>query len=406
MREKVAPMRVTLVGMDDRTRHMLQMFFAGPCNNSCEVVEGASAEISIVDMDVYNAEVLYKAQREKFPEHRFLLLSLTNQLVDDAVFVKKPLKPQILIKALEAIRKGEVGCGELQKRQEKEPTQKTVTEEKVEAVYEKPRDKVTSKEKGDVKVAHRSAMQLDEKSFRAFIGAFQSVDPSNPEQISQATYDPKAYLQGYIQSSCKAALNKNQVLQLDGSWKPLFIFPRSREIWLDADDKQLHAACKVPLKVLDQMESSGVKSQTKMTVSVVKDPAAFGVNDKSNFQDLDAFLWKVSLWTAQGRVPKGIDLDCPVYLRHWPNMTRLMLFPHAMRIAALMTERPRTLIEIARLLQVPQPYVFAFYSAARSLGIAGQVKRQADRVVEPPEPVEKPKQRGLFGKILDRLKIG
>ena len=386
---------VAVVGMDDRTRHMLQLFFQGPCKNSCAIVEDGTAEVSIVDMDAHNAELLYQQQRDKFPEHRFILLSLTEREDVGSFFVKKPLQPKALLSVLDLVRKG---GREAQKAEGVAVLDSLQSAEKSEIV-KKPVRKSSSNS------AHHSAMQLDEKSFISFIGALKNIDLDDKEQVNEAHYDPKNYLQGYFQSACKVALNKNQILQLDGSWKPLIIFPRTNEVWLDAEDKQLQAACRVPLRVLNDVDPAVDGKGSGMTVSVVSGTGGIGAGDSHKFQNIDSFLWKVSLWTSQGRVPLGIDLARPVYLRHWPNMTRLMLFPHAMRISALMMDGPRPMLEIARVLNVPQQYVFAFYSAARALGIAGQVKRQADVIVAP-QPVQKPKQRGLFGKILDRLKLG
>ncbi len=397
MSKKAQPsLLVTTVGMDSRTQHMLQLFFQGPCKNSCEIVGDGTATVSIVDMDAVDSDSLYRQQREKFPEHQFILLSLKDRDDEDSFFVKKPLQPKALMNVLDKVK---AGCRE-ELKAEKQAFVEPVSEQVAQPAVTK-----SVKRQSKPPSTHRSAMQLDEKSFISFIGALQPVDMSDERQVNDAHYDPKSYLQGYFQSACKVALNKNQILQLDGSWKPLLIFPRTNEVWLDANDKQLQAACRVPLKVLNGADPALDGKGSGMTISVVNDVDGLDISDKDGFQNIDSFLWKVSLWTSQGRVPLGVDLERPVYLRHWPNMTRLMLFPHAMRIAALMMEHPRSLMEIARVLNVPQQYVFSFYSAARALGVAGQVKRQADVIVAP-EPVQKPKKRGLFGKILDRLKIG
>ncbi len=388
---------VTLVGMDERSQHALQLFFQGPCKNSCAVVEPELAEISIVDMDVINADQLYAQQREKFPKQQFILISLVEQKGVDAFFVKKPIQPKVLMDVLARARKGPEG---------KEVSVESVPEpvDTMPASPPQPTTKQSSCRRAS-NSTHQSAMSLDEKSFISFIGALKNIDINNEEQINSAHYDPKAYLQGYFQSACKVALNKKQVLQLNGSWKPLIIFPRTNEIWLDADDKQLQAACRMSLRALGGEDPLSDAKGFGMTMSAVSDVSEINECDKGNFQSIDSFLWKVSLWTSQGRVPLGIDLERPVYLSHWPNMTRLMLFPHAMRIAALLVSDPRSLLEVATVLNIPQQYVFAFYSAARALGLAGQAKRQVDMIIAPPS-IKKPKQRGLFGKILDRLKMG
>jgi hypothetical protein len=44
-----------------------------------------------------------------------------------------------------------------------------------------------------------------------------------------------------VQSALQIALNRKQSLKLDSGWKDLLLFPQSREVWLDADEKQLRA---------------------------------------------------------------------------------------------------------------------------------------------------------------------
>jgi hypothetical protein len=124
---------------------------------------------------------------------------------------------------------------------------------------------------------------------------------------------------------------------------------------------------------------------------------------------LDAFLWKVALFTSKGRLPRGVDLEQGFFLKRWPGMTRLMLPPHAMRIAAMLTQRPYSLFDVARQMNVRQQYVFAFVSAAHALGLIGQQPLMAERQTEPESAqlsaVTKPERQSLFKKILSRLKF-
>ena len=84
-------------------------------------------------------------------------------------------------------------------------------------------------------------------------------------------------------------------------------------------------------------------------------------------------------------------------------MTRLVITPHAMRIAALLMEGPRTLINIAEVLKIKPQYVFVFFSAAYALGLAGQAERGADVVVTP-QDLPPTRMKGILGKIMNRLR--
>jgi hypothetical protein len=89
-----------------------------------------------------------------------------------------------------------------------------------------------------------------------------------------------------------------------------------------------------------------------------------------------------------------MDLKRPVYLKHWPNLTRVQRTPNAMRVAALWATRGAGLVETAELLKIPQRHVFAFYSAALA----------ADLVTEDGSSVKRAQRRGARNRgLLTRL---
>jgi hypothetical protein len=96
----------------------------------------------------------------------------------------------------------------------------------------------------------------------------------------------------------------------------------------------------------------------------------------------DATLWKLGMTTAKGCLPVGTDVNKVFFLKSWPNMTRLQPSPFALRIAALWATRGASLLETARILDIPQRYVFAFYNAALATDIVtddGEAVRRALR---------------------------
>jgi hypothetical protein len=104
--------------------------------------------------------------------------------------------------------------------------------------------------------------------------------------------------------------------------------------------------------------------------------------------ELEAFLWRLALHTYSGYLPKGIDVNKPVYLKYWPNLTRLEPTPNAMRIASLLCRQPVALAFIVRILNIPQRHVFNFYAAANAAGYAGPAVREVDNMLLPSYPDE------------------
>jgi hypothetical protein len=126
--------------------------------------------------------------------------------------------------------------------------------------------------------------------------------------------------------------------------------------------------------------------------------------DKLMAQSLDSFLWKMALWTSRGKIPKGADLSRNIVLLHWPNFTRLILTPHAMEISALWIAQPQSLLDTAKLLEIPQRYVFSFFSAACAIKLAFIDRRQDKRIPDTLATTSSDHaKRGLFKRLLARL---
>lgn len=104
--------------------------------------------------------------------------------------------------------------------------------------------------------------------------------------------------------------------------------------------------------------------------------------------ELEAFLWKLALYTYRGYLPEGTNVNKPVYLKYWPNLTRLEPTPNAMRIASLLCRQPVALAFVVRMLNIPQKHVFNFFAAANATGFAGPVVREADNMLLPSYPDE------------------
>ncbi|MCK5353649.1 MAG: hypothetical protein KAJ63_00915, partial [Methyloprofundus sp.] len=142
-----------------------------------------------------------------------------------------------------------------------------------------------------------------------------------------------------------------------------------------------------------------------MTLSAVNPKKEVFSTELDKFNDINAFLWKLACWTSKGRYPIALDLSVPVFLKQWPNFTRLVVTPHAMRISALLVASPRSIEETIRILKIKPQYVFIFVSAAYATGVLGQAKRQADSMLEAEVPAVKTgKKKGLLNRILKKLR--
>ncbi len=184
-------------------------------------------------------------------------------------------------------------------------------------------------------------------------------------------------------------------VRIDIDSKPLVISPGATLILYKISDHLLRSLCLVPveattitLKELEIEEFAKLKKHA---------------HQEKKLYPYDSFCWNMALWSSRGRLPAETDPNAPVYIRYWPNLTRLTLTPHAMRIVALWRRQPRSLFNTAEELKIPQRYVFAFYTAASSLNLAGISRRAVDFTFTP-EPVQASRYRTLFLRLLNRLR--
>jgi hypothetical protein len=391
------PTRVTMVGMDQRMRNAMHLFFQGPCRNRCVLSEEASAEIAIIDLDIYRGQELYAEYQKRHPEQVIILLSLHETEVENAIFVQKPLKTEQLVAALENIKKKLKNPPNLSALPIEPEALETCDNVSVSVQAEQqdplpviPLQSVQKKAERKVPSTHNAAIYLDEHDARAFIGSAPDIDANSAHQAAKIHYDPGDFLQGYLRGEWKRANEENLSICLTISNGSITLNPNSDQVIVNIRDSHLRTLSSVPL-------IKGTFS-TQIVQSDQQQKKAAG----DSLVSLDALMWKIALWASRGRVPVNTSLNTPVFLRRWPNMTRLMLFPHALHIATVWVNQPLSLLDTASALSIPQRYVFGFYSAAHAIRLAGTSKRMVDTLFEP-EPFKKDCRRGLFARILSRL---
>jgi hypothetical protein len=389
------PLQAVLHGMDGRTYKTMVMYFQGPCKGAAVVVEDIDAEVDIVDADFATGQEALNRIMEKGVLRPAIVLSREEVKLENVIHVEKPIRLSAMLAAFTEAKTIIETRGLTKPLPAVPVVAETVDSAKPENGSANQKQILDSDERKKT-AKHKTAMQLDESGFSTFIGIVPGIDFNDKTQVLKASYSPKNYFQGYVLSAFKVSKEKNRMLQLNSTWKPLLIFPHSHEVWLDADDKQLRAFAS-----LEMNKATG----TKLTITAV-DPTTSGVGGKlDRFHDMDAFIWKLAIWTSKGRYPQAIDVNRPIYIKHWPNFTRSLITPHALRITALLMSGPRTMLNISEVLRVKPQYVFVFVSAAYALGLVGQAERRSDELFVPPPVVPAKKEsKGLLSKILGKLR--
>ena len=383
-RAQQRPIRVFAGGMNEKMINTLRFFFQGPFNNHCVLVEEDSADLGIIDLDEYQGRKHMQAYRERHPEQPIILLSLQNEKVEDAIHLRKPLKPERLMSALKQAQTKVLPPADV--AYEKAPAPKLLA-----TPLGKNQAPETATTCSARLTTHKAAMVLDEQEAHTFIGSAPDLELNDLSQLAKAQYDPDLFLQAYLRKAVNTADRYACAVKLKIPYGVIAVLPNSNSVFVNISDSRLHAFCSVPM------------IEGALSVKIIRKRLTINKAKNVRVMSRESLLWKATIWASRGRLPVGTSLRQPVFLRRWPNMTRLMLFPHAMRIAALWAEQPCSLLDTAKMLGIPQRFVFSFYSATKALGLAIVVNRHATDSIVEPVAMKSNKRRGLLGRILNRL---
>ncbi|MBV1915836.1 MAG: hypothetical protein KUG72_10650 [Pseudomonadales bacterium] len=330
-------------------------------------------------MDIYGALEKHIEFRKSFRNQPLVALSTAKKLpnIPHTYNLKKPLNHEHLKKLLAKIGKGSISSSTHTGNQKPE---NALPKKRHNAIEKKPVEKNSAPNfvpRKPSSASNQAGKLLGEEKTHQFVGTHDDIDTSNSTEVKNALYDPTHMLQGSIHEACKLAEEKNTTIELISFGIGIIIDPHAFKVYTVVSDSVLRPLCLLEDKKKRRFEELASYSDNVYTE-----------NSKPNAKliewDIDAFLWKISLWSSRGRVPKGTNFQSKVYLSQWPNLTRLEMIPHALQISALLTQKPRQLSKISKQLGLPQRYVFAFYSACKSLGIANECRRQSDHIFEEP----------------------
>jgi hypothetical protein len=96
------PLKVTLSGLDERSRTRLAMFLQGPAKGVCEVVGTDTAEAAICDLDGFGGERQWQAFREQF-HGPAVVMSVSEKHLHNTVWVRKPINADDFLGAIDLI---------------------------------------------------------------------------------------------------------------------------------------------------------------------------------------------------------------------------------------------------------------------------------------------------------------
>jgi hypothetical protein len=381
--------KIHAVGMDERSCNTLSFFFEKFCNDQCEISEEPLAQAFLVNMDSVNAEAELARLKKTYPNHPLILTSIKPIDVSENHFLRKPMIADHLLTIIDKIRGIAIA-----------PTKAGTNQ--IESNSQADNIKVSEQqaENKPVETKAKSLIQsLNDKDVIAFVGEAPDINLRQLQKSDEIFFGLDQYFLGFLQKAYQQAKAEQCAVRLTGVWRPITLFPEANQVYLELSDRQLKSICGVSLK----SKRSVINEEDIKIESLEPNKATWQCKDHSKYQDLDLFMWKMALWTSRGRLPKGLPLDLPIYLLGWPNLTRLIQTPEALRICACWVPHPRTVINITEVLGAAQRYVFSFITATYILGLSGLASRQSDLLILPSD-VEPTTKMNFFSRIMKRLK--
>ena len=362
----MSPLKVAALGVDDHMRRLINMAFQGPGKGNCVLSDIKEAQVFIVNFDHVDGKNQWEKYHAEYPDHPAIIMSLSDPQVEDASFLQKPFKIETL---LEMLKNNQNQLSEAKKKNTQSDTLSTPESIKFTA----PSDD------------------------QEFCGSQKDVDLNNVAALASIYYKPSDYLQEQIFYAYRISTTDKVAVQiavkLNDKWELITFLPTLNGVFTTLSDFQMRVICTAPKYCSETKTHRYSLDETLILEN--------GPRTKTSIQAIEPFLWKVALWTSRGRIPEGTSLTKPIRLSRWPNLTRLHTIPNCMRVSTLLIDDARPLKVVTKVLGIPQRHVFAFYSAAYSIGLLSVSGGNAS--LDDGLPGKRHKQHSLLGKILRKL---
>ncbi len=391
------PLGIALLGINERDRARLEMFLDHHWSSNCLLVTEKHADICILDLDSLDGKKALRLQQESNPKRPLIVLTVHDTEVHDVTLLRKPLSGNLLKDAING------RITELVKQaSEDEPLELDLD---LDLDFE-PKAEPTLESRGESNSAdvqfklndRRSALPDSATQARLINGSCGpagSIEFDNPASIDNLFYDPSRLFQHLLKSAIEQSRRRDVPVRLSlPDEKYVVLLPETNLALTNLSDSKLRPRCLLPVK----QHQARIDYPSESEISQLK--VGSGVA-----QDMDGLLWKVSLWSARGRLPLGTKIDNTIGLRHWPNLTRLMTIPQFMRIAALWAKTPLPLSKTVEFLNIEARYVCAFFSACYALELTQTLTTTEDLKDLQSEPQQSTAPKGLLRRILRRLRV-
>lgn len=394
--------KICFLEMDDRVGQSLRLFFEQRMADYCTVTDESAAEAVILNGDGARAEeILQRENKLASPRPVLVTAFVPENFADRGLHVlAKPVTAEMFKQAIVSLHDRlrpapppvEFTGDAVMAVADSLPSALDVAQAAV-STPEPVRTVVVSEAEASVRRKVPVAGELAATERHFYIGSMPDVDLDDQESLAKVSYDPSFFLLGHVRRAYRMGIEHACVVRLSNpAFQQIEIYPFAQRAVCSASSATLFGAGRLPI------------SEREVNFELLRDAPHFPP-EGIKAERLDSLIWRLGLWASRGRLPAGTALDMPVRIRLWPNLTRLQIPPHAVRILGLWSRRPTSLRETTRLLGIPQRYVFGVYSACAAIEVI-QLPEDKDQAVlaqVAAPPLVEHKKRGLFRMLLSKL---
>ena len=373
-----APIKVTLIGMEERSRKILTRILSSSETPACVISDKSTADIAIVDMDDDTSigQLLALHEVVDIPA---IVLSEREIHAPNSHWVVKPVQSRTLLQMIWKLGKQQ------EQRLRRQRRQRLAAAGSRRMRQELDRQLAIQPMARTHQIAAKSSQPVADE---LLCGNEAESTYLATRLSARLFYDPSQHLQSIVQGAVDEVRLHHKPMIVRGLGRDIVIFDEGEMIACGLSEFQLRKICKA-------------RFDKKLVVFLAINEKAIDLEALRNIAErYEVFMWKLALWSASGRLPVGTDLDKPVSIARWPNLTRLALFPHAVQLAALWHRQAISIRATAILLDVSYKYIFSFYAACLQLGLIREHSRPESFRLQAPENRA---GRGLLGKVLGYL---
>ena len=372
---------IVLSNLDTLTENTLAYFInSNLCQNAKLALSQNNIHIYVLDLDrKYDENLIQNVELHQQHIIGIHLDSEQKPLSNRMTLVKKPLNVTELTKAIDKIHQ------ELFEPQDL------------------PTPKIETKTKHLTKIKHKDQTHrnlynaIDEEKneddihlrYKAqrYVGNHKDVDPQK-DDLQKLYIKAENYFFSYLLEALSAGQSNKSAIGIKTSLGTMHYHYKENLISHDIEKNKLKLLQTTPL--INQASKFFLKSSPPLKKHVV---------------DAISFAWDTVILTSKGRLPENTSLIKPVILLVWPNFTKLRIFRHAIPITAVWSRQRISLVETAKLLDIPQRYVFSLYSAMNALGYAkiGEFEDEITIKTKAIKPLPQQKNSNLFSKIMSHI---